>query len=126
MTGREPEPGSRDAASIAPEPYFLSAGTGSKHVIFPGVEILTAAGKNLMLSVVQFEPNSVVLEHSHPHEQMGILLEGRVEFTIGGVTRLLGPGDVWRIPGGVLHSVRALDGPARALDVFCPIREDYL
>ena len=45
-----------------------------------------------MLSVVHFEPHSVVLEHSHPHEQMGILLEGRVEFTIGGVTRLLGPG----------------------------------
>ena len=116
MTGREPD--ACDGASNAAEPYFLPAGTGSKHVIFPGVEILTAAGKNLMLSVVRFEPHSVVLEHSHPHEQMGILLEGRVEFTIGGVTRLLGPGDMWRIPGGVLHSVRALDGPVRALDVF--------
>jgi quercetin dioxygenase-like cupin family protein len=124
MSGREPD--SRDAGSIAPETYFLPAGSGSKHVIFPGVEILTTAGKDLMLSVVRFEPHSVVLEHSHPHEQMGILLEGRVEFTIGGVTRLLGPGDVWRIPGGVLHRVRALDEPVRALDVFCPIREDYL
>jgi quercetin dioxygenase-like cupin family protein len=57
---------------------------------------------------------------------MGILLEGQLEFTIGGVTRLLGPGDIWRIPGGVLHSVRTLDRPARALDVFHPIREDYL
>ena len=124
MSGREPD--ASDRAHHAPQPYFLSAGTGSKHVIFPGVEILTAAGKNLMLSVVQFEPHSVVLEHSHPHEQMGILLEGRVEFTIGGETRLLGPGDMWRIPGGVLHSVRALDEPVRALDVFCPVRLDYL
>jgi quercetin dioxygenase-like cupin family protein len=124
MTGREPE--SRESASIAPEAYFLPAGSGSRHVIFPGVEIRTTAGKNLMLSVVHFEPCSVVLEHSHPHEQMGILLEGRLEFMIGGETRKLGPGDIWRIPGGVLHSVRALDGPARALDVFCPIRSDYL
>ena len=54
---------------------------------------------------------SVVDEHSHPHEQMGMLLEGRLEFTVGGVTRLLGPGDIWCIPGGVVHSVRALDGP---------------
>ncbi len=110
----------------AGDSYFLPAGSGSKHVIFPGVEILTTAGKNMMLSVVRLEPRSVVEEHSHPHEQIGILLEGRLEFTIGGITRLLAPGDIWRIPGGVLHSVRALDAPALALDVFHPIREDYL
>lgn len=106
--------------------YFLPAGSGSQHVIFPGVEIRTSAGKGMMLSVVRFEPNSVVAEHSHPHEQMGYLLEGHLEFTVGGVTRLLGPGDMWRIPGWVVHSVRALDEPAVALDVFHPIREDYL
>jgi quercetin dioxygenase-like cupin family protein len=124
MTGEEPI--AREAGSSGGEPYFLPAGSGSRHVIFPGVELVTTAGKNLMLSVVRFEPRSVVAEHSHPHEQMGILLEGRVEFTIGNVTRFLGPGDMWRIPGGVLHSVRALDAPALALDVFHPIREDYL
>ena len=124
MTGGET---ARDeTGSTAGDAYFLPAGSGSRHVIFPGVEIHTTAGKNLMLSVVRFEPRSVVAEHSHPHEQMGILLEGRLEFTIGTVTRLLAPGDIWRIPGGVVHSVRALDGPVLALDVFHPIREDYL
>ncbi len=117
---------SEEQAANAPDFYFLPAGTGSKHLIFPGVEIQTVAGKNMMFSVVHLKPESVVLEHSHPHEQMGMLLEGRLDFTIGGVTRQLGPGDIWRIPGGVLHSVRALDGPAVALDVFHPIREDYL
>jgi quercetin dioxygenase-like cupin family protein len=95
-------------------------------VIFPGVEIRTNAGTNMMLSVVHLEPGSEVLEHSHPHEQMGVLIEGRLEFTIGGVTRQLGPGDQWRIPGGVVHNVRTLDQPAVAIDVFHPIREDYL
>jgi hypothetical protein len=33
---------------------------------------------------------------------------------------------MWRIPGGVRHKVRVLDGPAKALDIFTPIREDYL
>jgi quercetin dioxygenase-like cupin family protein len=108
------------------ESYFIPAGSGSRHLIFPGVEIRTTAGTNLMLSVVRLEPESVVLDHSHPHEQMGYLLEGRLEFTVGGVTRVLGPGDIWRIPGGVTHRVRALDQPAVALDVFHPIREDYL
>jgi quercetin dioxygenase-like cupin family protein len=109
-----------------PEAYFIPAGSGSRHVIFPGVEIRTAAGTNLMLSIVRLEPGSVVTDHAHPHEQMGILLEGKLEFTVGGVTRLLGPGDMWRIPGGVVHRVRAVDGPARAIDVFHPIRQDYL
>jgi quercetin dioxygenase-like cupin family protein len=109
-----------------PEDYFIQAGSGSHHRIFPGVEIRTTAGRGLMLSVVTFETQAVVLEHSHPHEQMGMMISGRLEFTVGGITRVLGPGDIWRIPGGVPHRVVALDGPAVALDVFHPIREDYL
>lgn len=119
--------GAEGPASLPdPDGHFLPAGSGSRHEIFPGVEIRTTAGRGIMLSVVHFEPGSVVADHSHHHEQMGIMLEGHLEFTIGGVTRVLGPGDIWRIPGGVVHSVRALDGPAVALDVFHPIREDYL
>jgi quercetin dioxygenase-like cupin family protein len=124
MTGSH---SANDAGTLPdPDGYFLPAGSGSRHVIFPGVEIRTTAGKGAMLSVVHFEPGSVVADHAHPHEQMGYLLEGQLEFTVGGVTRLLGPGDMWRIPGGVVHRVRALDQPALALDVFHPIREDYL
>ena len=89
------------------------------------MEIRTTAGDGLMLSVVTFEPGSVVPDHAHPHEQMGIMISGRLEFTIGGRTRVLGPGDQWSIPGGVRHSVRALDIPAVALDVFHPVRDDY-
>jgi quercetin dioxygenase-like cupin family protein len=113
----EPTPGAGD--------YFVPAGSGSRHVIFPGVVIHTVAGQNAMLSVVRFEPESVVLDHSHPHEQMGILIEGRLEFTVGGITRVLEPGDMWKIPGGVVHRVRAFEQPALALDVFQPIRDDY-
>ncbi len=107
-------------------PYYIPAGSGSRHRIFPGVEILTTAGEGIMLSVVTFEPRSIVGDHAHPHEQMGMLVSGRLEFTVDGVTRVLGPGDIWRIPGGVVHRVVALDEPAVALDVFRPIREDYL
>ena len=106
--------------------YFVAATEGSRHDLFPGVEILTTAGEKMLLSVVNFAPHSVVPMHSHPHEQMGIMLSGRLRFTVGGLVRVLGPGDKWRIPGGVPHTVSALEGPAVALDVFHPIREDYL
>ena len=105
--------------------YFIPAGEGSRHKIFPGIEIVTTTGSGMMLSVVTFEPNAVVEMHSHPHEQMGMMISGKAEFTIGGITKLIGPGDIWRIPGGVPHKVVGLNGPAVALDVFHPIREDY-
>ena len=80
----------------------------------------------MMPSLVTFDPGTEVPDHSHPHEQMGIMISGRLEFTVGGHTEILEAGDIWRIPGNVPHRARAIDGPAVALDVFHPIREDYL
>jgi quercetin dioxygenase-like cupin family protein len=105
--------------------YFVDKQDCARHRIFAGVEIFTAWGDGLMLSLVEFEPHAVVEQHSHPHEQMGMLLEGELIFTIGDQTQRLRPGQMWRIPGGVPHRVVAGDKPARALDVFHPIREDY-
>ena len=47
--------------------------------------------------------------HSHPHEQGGVCLDGAMEFTIGDETRIVRRGEGWMIPGGVTHSVRALE-----------------
>lgn len=115
----------RDDGPQPDDAYFTRAGEGSHHRLFPGVEIRTTAGEALMLSLVNFEPGSIVPDHSHPHEQMGMMISGHLEFTVGGVTRVLGPGDFWKIPGGVVHKVVAHDGPAVALDVFHPVRDDY-
>ena len=80
----------------------------------------------MMLSLVEFDPGAVVESHSHPHEQVGLLVEGELTFTIGDHQETVQPGDMWRIPGGVVHSAVAGDQPVKALDVFHPIREDYL
>ena len=105
--------------------YFVEKSDCSQHTIFPGVNIFTAAGQHAMLSLVEFQPRAVVEPHAHPHEQMGMLLEGELTFHIGDETRTLRAGEMWRIPGGVTHSAIAGDMPVRALDVFYPIREDY-
>jgi quercetin dioxygenase-like cupin family protein len=105
--------------------YFIKQGGGSRHPLFPGVVAHTTTGQGMTLSVVHFEADSVVPEHAHPHEQMGVMLSGSLTFHVGGVTRILGPGDQWRIPGGIPHRVEATHGPAVALDAFHPVREDY-
>jgi quercetin dioxygenase-like cupin family protein len=106
--------------------YFPAPEECSRHTIFPGVHIRTAAADKMMLSIVDLEPNSVVQEHSHPHEQVGMVLAGKAVFTIGDEQKTLQAGDVYRIPGGVKHRVVALGEPVKALDIFTPIREDYL
>jgi len=105
--------------------FFPEASEFSRHRIFPGVTVRTCAAERMMMSLAEFEPNAVVEEHSHPHEQVGMVLKGRAVFFIGGEQKTLGPGDIFRIPGGVPHRVVALDEPVQALDIFYPIREDY-
>jgi quercetin dioxygenase-like cupin family protein len=105
--------------------YFPTADQCARHTIFPGVHITTCAAEKMMLSVVDLEPYSVVEEHAHPHEQVGMVLAGRATFFIGSEQKTLGPGDLYRIPGNVPHKVIVLDQPAKALDIFCPVREEY-
>ncbi len=106
--------------------YIVRQEDCSSHEIFPGVKIHTAAAERMMLSVVEMQPGSVVAMHSHEHEQVGMLIEGELTFTIGGEESLVRPGDMWRIPGGVEHQAVAGSEPVKALDIFNPIREDYL
>jgi quercetin dioxygenase-like cupin family protein len=93
--------------------------------IGPGVRIRTPHGERIMLSLVELDAGASVPAHSHPHEQAGIVLDGRLELTIAGEARVLAPGDAYLIPGGVEHAARPIGGPCRALDIFSPIREDY-
>lgn len=105
---------------------FVDQSECSRHTIFPGVDVLTAAGEQMMLSLAVFEPDAVVEAHSHPHEQVGMVVEGRARFIVGDEEKILGPGEMYFIPGGETHRVIALEEGCKALDVFHPIREEYL
>jgi quercetin dioxygenase-like cupin family protein len=105
--------------------YFPDASEFAQHAIFQGVTIQACAAEKMMLSLATLQPYAVVEEHSHPHEQVGIVIEGRALFIVGGEEKTLGPGDMYRIPGHVKHKVVALEQTVKALDIFCPIREDY-
>lgn len=105
--------------------YFVDKNDCVHHQIFPGVDIYTTCCQQMMLSLVEMQPGAVVEPHSHPHEQMGLMLEGEADFTIGDQQMRVTAGQMWRIPGGVVHKVVALEVPVRALDIFHPPRDDY-
>ena len=72
----------------------------------------------------QIAADSVLPEHSHPHEQVSTIIRGRFEMTVDGQTRTIEAGDVVVIPSGSRHRGRALTD-CFILDVFSPVREDY-
>jgi len=106
------------------KPFFDVDNREAKEIA-PGVQIRTAWGKEMLLSATDIAAHAVVPLHQHPHEQAGTLLSGEFELTIDGETRWLKPGDVYLIPSGVEHGGRAGATPARVLDVFSPVREEY-
>ncbi len=108
-----------------PSPFVLKSERG-RHEIFPGVTVHTAAGQAMMLSLAEIDPGAEVQWHSHPHEQVGMVVQGQARFQVGDAEQVLGPGDMYRIPGGVRHRVVALSEGCAALDIFHPVREDYL
>jgi len=105
--------------------YFPTPAECGHHTIFGNVALRTLAGDHMQLSLVDVPPDGVVDWHSHPNEQMGMVVKGALVFHVGDEVKTLHAGDMYRIPGGVMHKVVSLDEPAQALDVFYPIRDEY-
>ncbi len=84
-----------------------------------------AYGGNLMITIVEFEKGASAPVHSHPHEQISHILEGRFVYRIDGEESILEEGDSVYVPPNAEHNVTALE-KGRILDVFTPIRRDFL
>ena len=81
-------------------------------------------GEKTLLSEVTFAKGGVVPMHAHPHEQIGYVTRGAIEFTIGDRVAVLRAGDAYVIPGNVPHGCQALEESV-AIDIFSPVREEY-
>ena len=91
-----------------------------------GIERQMVWGERLMVCRLRFAPRVATAEHAHPHEQITIVEKGRVLFMIGGHERVVSAGDVLHFPSGVRHGATMLDEEVVLIDIFSPIREDFL
>lgn len=62
--------------------------------------------------------------HSHPNDQIAIMIKGKMLMEIDGEVRIMGPGEFAYVPRNVKHRIQTIDEDAIVLDVFCPFRED--
>ncbi len=94
--------------------------------IWDGINARLVNGERLSLGVVELDPGALVQEHRHEHEQLGMVIHGAMTFRIGDETRELGPGETWTIASNVPHEATAGPEGAVVLDVFAPVREDWV
>jgi quercetin dioxygenase-like cupin family protein len=91
-----------------------------------GVEQKTLVyGERTLMTEFLLKKGSRLPQHSHPYEQTGYLVSGRIRLLIGSEENDMMPGDSWSIPSGVEHGAEILEDSV-AIEVFSPVREDYL
>lgn len=105
---------------------FLKAAQDGYVDALPGIRRKTLSfGAATLMTEFRLRAGHPLPVHHHPQEQTGYLVSGRLRLTIADETQDVRPGDSWSIPGGVPHGAEVLED-AVAIEVFSPVREDYL
>ena len=86
---------------------------------------ILANGPSLMAVEFTFSDVFVDTPHSHPNEQVSVILEGKFECNMNGELFLMTPGDSIFFASNVPHCMNCLV-PGKIMDSFTPRREDFL
>jgi quercetin dioxygenase-like cupin family protein len=110
--------------------YFINPADQPRLKQMEGLQttILTGlSGERMMMVLNVTSPGHTVPTHSHPHEQIGVVFAGKAKLRIGNEERIVKKGDFYCIPSNVPHSDTCIGSePFIMLDVFYPVREDFL
>ena len=105
---------------------FTKSNAGGYRTVLNGVRLKTLVhGEQTLMSEFRFDKGAVVPVHTHPHEQTGFVVKGALRFEVDGETFVATEGDSWNLPSNVPHGAEALE-PSVVIEVFAPVREDYL
>ncbi len=93
---------------------------------FKGVSLdVLAVGEKSMVAKMNYVEGNYATTHTHPNEQSGYVISGKYRLRTETLDIELNPGDSYSIPGNASHSFEVIEG-GEVIDVFTPIREDYL
>jgi quercetin dioxygenase-like cupin family protein len=121
----DPDTTNDEAEPLAFPPQWVTREQLPSFSPLAGFAMQSVTGGTLMANWVAIEPHREMPRHQHPHEQLGVMLDGALELTLGDETRLIRAGDAYTIPPNLPHHARTLDEGCVVLDIFTPPREDY-
>ena len=94
--------------------------------IADGIKRQMMWGDRVMVCRLRCAPRVVTAVHSHPHEQVTLVERGRVRFTVDGTEYVASTGDVLHFRSGCQHGATMLDEEVVLIDIFSPVRADFL
>ena len=105
---------------------FAKKSTGNPRMLLPGVTLTPlCSGEKTNMGEFRLQKGYRIPPHSHPFEQTGYLISGRVKFRIGEKWHETLPGDSWCIAGNIEHEVDITEDSV-IVEIFSPVRKDYL
>jgi len=111
---------------LPPITMFTPTSTAGCVAALPGIVRRTLChGANTLLTEFRLQSGSTLPAHHHPQEQTGYLISGHLRLRIADREHDVRPGDAWCIPANVEHQASILEDSV-ALEVFSPVRTDYL
>jgi quercetin dioxygenase-like cupin family protein len=117
---------SQTAAALGSIPKHLNWASVPVENLGEGIERQMIVGERMMICRLKFAPHVVTTAHTHPHEQMTLVERGRALFVIDDVERIVQPGDILHFPSGCRHGATMLEEEVVLIDIFTPLREDFL
>lgn len=103
---------------------FINLKNIEENEIIDGYHAKFVHSDSMTVANWRVEAGKSIPEHSHPHEQIAIVLEGEFELCVDGETKRVSPGDFALIPSNVKHYGRAITD-CKLMDLFHPVREEY-
>ena len=112
---------------MKPEHFFnIDDPKGGTHRdLAPGISTTIFTGDRAMISIVRFAPNRRGTLHHHPEEQWGYCVSGSGTRFQGDEAVAVAPGDFWRTPGNMPHTMESGADGLVVMDVFAPPRKAY-
>lgn len=104
---------------------YLSLDKIPEEQVTPLISRKIVTGEKEMVVFWKMKAGAHAAAHRHPHEQVSLMLSGKMEFRLGNEKRTCGPGDVVVIPSGVEHEAYFPED-TEVIDIFSPPREDFL
>lgn len=105
---------------------FLKASNDGYHSPIKGISQKTLVyGDKTLMTEFRLKKGSILPRHSHPHEQTGYLVSGKIRLHIEDQSYDCGPGDSWCVAGNAEHGADVIED-AVAIEVFSPVREEYI
>lgn len=105
--------------------YVTEVSSVPRFHLAPQITTRIVPGKDLTLSFSSIAPHVAGAVHSHPHEQMILVLSGSIDILLAGKLYGLKKGDVIWVPSNLEHTGISRDEPCDMLEIFTPARKDF-